>query len=37
MLKIFTKKGWLEKDKFEKLYDEAEEINRMLSGLINSL
>jgi four helix bundle protein len=37
MLRIFMKKGWLGKEKYGKLYSEAEEINRMLSGLINSL
>jgi len=37
MLKIFMEKGWLGKEKYGKLYREAEEISRMLSGLINSL
>ena len=35
MLRIFMKKDWLEKEKYKKRYSDAEEINRMLSGLIN--
>lgn len=37
MLKIFKRKGWLGKEKHEKMYKEGEEINKMLSGLINSI
>ncbi len=37
MLQIFYKMKWLKKEKYKELYSEAEEINRMLSGLINSL
>jgi four helix bundle protein len=37
MLQIFKKKNWLKQDSYEKLYAEAEEINKMLSGLINSI
>ena len=37
MLQILQKKGWLEGKPYQKLYVEAEEINKMLSGLINSL
>jgi four helix bundle protein len=36
-LQIFYKLKWLKSSSFEKLYCEAEEINRMLSGLINSI
>jgi len=37
MLQIFVKKQWLEHSKYKILYSKAEEINRMLSGLINSI
>ena len=37
MLQIFLKKNWLGQTYYEKLYSEAEEINKMLSGLINSI
>jgi hypothetical protein len=37
MLQILQKKGWLEGKPYQKLYGEAEEINKMLSGLINSI
>ena len=37
MLQIFIKKEWLGKQLYEKLYSEAEEINKMISGLINSI
>ena len=37
MLQIFRKKKWLDKESYEKLYLEAEEVNKMLSGLINSI
>lgn len=37
MLQIFTEKNWIKKRDYENLYLEAEEINKMLSGLINSL
>jgi four helix bundle protein len=37
MLTIFKRKKWLEESKYGALYSEAEEINRMFSGLINSL
>ena len=37
MLKIFKRKHWLEEATFDRLYAEADEINRMLSGLIGSL
>ena len=37
MLQIFKKKNWLETVSYNRLYSEAEEINRMLSGLINSI
>jgi four helix bundle protein len=37
MLKIFTQRNWFSKAKYQALYAQAEEINRMLSGLINSL
>jgi four helix bundle protein len=36
-LKIFEKLNWLSRKKYESLYSEAEEINRMLSGLINAI
>ena len=37
MLQIFKKKIWLKQTSYNKLYSEAEEINKMLSGLINSI
>ena len=37
MLQIFHRKKWLGKDMYQELYSEAEEINKMLSGLINSI
>jgi len=36
-LQIFRKLTWLSEDSFLRLYREAEEINKMLSGLINSI
>lgn len=36
-LAILLKKKWLQKKTYEKLYAAAEEINKMISGLINSL
>jgi len=36
-LQIFRKLNWLNDSSFKKLYVKADEINRMLSGLINSL
>jgi four helix bundle protein len=36
-LQIFRKLEWLKDSSFINLYVEAEEINRMLSGLINSI
>jgi four helix bundle protein len=37
MLQIFVEKKWLDQEKYGTLYSEAEQINKMLSGLINSL
>ena len=37
MLQIFLRKKWLSNKKYEELKAEAEEINKMLSGLINSI
>ena len=37
MLQIFKKKSWLGQSVYVRLYSEAEEINKMLSGLINSI
>ena len=37
MLQIFVKKTWLDQTIYNKLYYEAEEINKMLAGLINSI
>ena len=37
MLQIFKKIKWLDKNSYHKLYSEAEEINKMLSGLIRSI
>jgi len=36
-LQIFKKLKWLKEKSYNKLYGEAEEINKMLSGLINSI
>ncbi len=37
MIKIFKKKNWLKQVSYNKLYSNAEEISKMLSGLINSI
>lgn len=37
MLQIFKKKAWIKSDNFKKLYDFAEEISKMLSGLTKSI
>ena len=37
MLQIFARKTWLEQKTYNKLYSEAEELNKMLSGLISSI
>lgn len=37
MTDIFKRKKWLEEEAYDKLYEHADEINRMLSGLITSL
>ena len=37
MLQIFKKKKWLNKESYNQMYSESEEINKMLSGLINSI
>ena len=37
MLQIFKKKNWLRQITYDKLYSEAQEINKMLSGLIRSI
>ena len=37
MRQIFRKKHWLDKEYYQKLYLEAEEINKMISGLISSI
>jgi four helix bundle protein len=34
---LFKKLKWLKEESFKKIYTEAEEINKMLSGLINSI
>ena len=36
-LQVFLKLGWLNENSYKNLYVEAEEINKMLSGLINSI
>ena len=36
-LQIFRRLNWLKDDNYKELYKGAEEINKMLSGLINSL
>jgi hypothetical protein len=37
MLDIFERKKWLDEETYFGLYEKADEINRMLSGLIASL
>ncbi len=37
MLHVFKKKSWITSKVFVSLYQDAEKINKMLSGLINSL
>ncbi|MFH1673560.1 MAG: four helix bundle protein [Pseudomonadota bacterium] len=37
MLQIFLRKDWIDQDSYKALYAEAEEINKMLSGLITSI
>lgn len=37
MLQVFVKMKWMQKEIYDELYSEAEEINRMLSGFINSI
>lgn len=37
MLQIMLKKKWIKHDAYQKIYADAEEISKMLSGLINSL
>jgi four helix bundle protein len=37
MLQVFKLLTWLSENDYEPLYSEAEEINRMLSGLIKSI
>ncbi len=37
MLTIFRQRKWLDENNYSTLYREAEEINKMFSGLINSL
>jgi len=37
MLQIFRTKNWLGEAYYEKLYFEAEEISKMISGLISSI
>ena len=37
MLQIFLRLDWLKEDSYTKLYHEAEDINKMLSGLIRSI
>jgi len=36
-LQIFQRLNWLKGDHYNELYNDAKEINKMLSGLINSL
>ena len=36
-LQIFKKLKWLKEESYKNLYAEAQEINKMLSGLINSI
>jgi four helix bundle protein len=37
MLQVFKLLSWLDEKDYDPLYDEAEEISRMLSGLINAI
>jgi len=37
LLEVYGRRGYLDKDKHAKLYKEAEEISKMLSGLIGSM
>lgn len=37
VLQIFKKKGWLNKESYLRLYSDAVEINKMISGLIKSI
>jgi len=37
MLQIFIKKKWLDHKLYEKIYLEAEEINKLISGLISAI
>jgi four helix bundle protein len=37
ILEIFKRKEWTKKEVHDELYRQADEINRMLSGLINSV
>jgi four helix bundle protein len=37
MLEIFKRKKWMNKETHDELYQQADQINRMLSGLINSV
>ncbi len=37
ILQIFKKKNWVNEKSYIKLYDEATEIHKMISGLINSI
>ena len=37
LLDLFKQLGWISVESFQNFYHQAEEINRMLSGLINSL
>ena len=37
MLQIFLRLGWLDETAYQETYLEAEEINKMLSGLIKSI
>jgi len=37
MLQIFKRKGWIASGTYQKLYGDAEEISRMISGLIGSI
>lgn len=37
LLQIFKKKAWLQEEHYKSLYSDAIEINKMISGLINSI
>ena len=37
MLQIFRRLKWLQKDQYKNLYNEAVEVSKMISGLINSI